>query len=84
MRVIVDRMQCEANRRCELLAPEVFYVDDDDQLHLRIEEPGPALLAGVREAVERCPKRALELLDISSAATQSPGQRPSSNGGSRS
>ena len=65
MRVRVDRDLCEANAVCAGLVPEVFEVDDEDNLVIREPEvPGP--LAGrVRHAVRSCPKTALRLADES-------------------
>jgi ferredoxin len=45
------------------LVPEVFEVRDDDRLYLRAERPPEALRARVDEAVRRCPKQALSLID---------------------
>jgi ferredoxin len=61
MRVTVDRDLCEANAVCAGLVPEVFDVDDDDTLHVLVDEV-PAELAGqVRKAVQSCPKTALSV-----------------------
>jgi ferredoxin len=61
MRVIVDRDLCEANGVCANLVPQVFELDDDDELHIAAGEV-PAELAGkVRLAVQSCPKMALRL-----------------------
>jgi ferredoxin len=63
MRVRVDRDLCESNGVCERLVPEVFEVDDDDRLRLKQERPPEALRARVEEAVRRCPKQALSIVD---------------------
>ena len=61
MKVTVDRDLCEANGVCAGLAPEVFDLDDEDQLHILLPEV-PARLADVaRRAVGSCPKTALRL-----------------------
>ena len=62
MRVQVDRDVCESNGVCVRLVPEVFALDDDDRLRL---EPSPpeALRARIEEAVRRCPKQALKIVD---------------------
>jgi ferredoxin len=60
MRVIVDYDACEANGICEGISPEVFELDDDDNLHLLVQ-PGPELAAQMRRAVQSCPKAALSL-----------------------
>ena len=63
MRVVVDWDLCESNAICMSVAPEVFEVDDDDQLNLLQENPPEELRAKVEEAVRRCPKQALALED---------------------
>ena len=64
MRVRVDHELCEANAVCVRLVPEVFELDDDDRLRLK-GEPHEALRSRVAEAVRRCPKQALTLVDES-------------------
>ena len=61
MRVTVDKGLCEANAVCAGLVPEVFSVDDEDELHIVAGEVPPQLADGVREAVMSCPKTALLL-----------------------
>ncbi len=61
MRVMVDRDLCEANAICAGLVPEVFDVDDNDELHILVSEVPEALADGVRRAVGSCPKTALRL-----------------------
>jgi ferredoxin len=63
MRIVVDYAQCESNALCVGAAPEVFELDDDDDLHLLIERPGPELRAKVEEAVRLCPKQALSIAE---------------------
>jgi ferredoxin len=54
----VDRNLCEANARCVKVAPDIFSLDDDEELH--IAQPGddadPMLVA---KAVASCPRNAL-------------------------
>jgi ferredoxin len=64
MRIVVDYALCESNAVCMRLVPEVFEVRDDDRLYLRTEQPPETLRARVEEAVRRCPKQALLLLDV--------------------
>ena len=61
MRVTVDTELCEANAVCAGLVPEVFYVDDSDELTIMASEVPSALAGRVREAVRCCPKMALQL-----------------------
>ena len=63
MRVVVDRDVCESNAICVGMAPEVFEVDDDDNLNILQENPPDALRGKVEQAVRMCPKQALTLLD---------------------
>ena len=61
MRVTVDTLLCEANAVCAGLVPQVFSVDDEDELHILVSEVPPELADRVREAVRSCPKTALLL-----------------------
>ena len=61
LKVIVDRDLCEANGECMRAAPEVFFVDDNDKLVVKMERPPPELLEKVKTAVRRCPRAALAL-----------------------
>ena len=61
LRVVVARDLCEANGTCVSNAPEVFALDDTDELRVLNEHPEPALLDKVRAAVRGCPKGALSL-----------------------
>ena len=65
MRVRVDHQLCEANAVCVRLVPEVFALDDDDRLRFKEEYPDEALRSRLAEAVRRCPKQALALVDES-------------------
>jgi ferredoxin len=61
LKVIVDYQLCEANALCMDAAPEVFSVDDDENLHVLQEHPSPELREAVERAVRACPKGALSL-----------------------
>ena len=63
MRVRVDRELCESNGVCVRLVPEVFELDDDDRLRFAQERPPETLRARVEQAVRRCPKQALAILE---------------------
>lgn len=63
MKVTVDRDLCEANAICAGLVPEVFDVDDNDELHILVEEVPSEFAEGVRRAVNSCPKTALKLVE---------------------
>lgn len=59
MKVEVDLNLCEANAICVGLAPKVFQLDDDDVLHIIVDEVPEELEKRVRMAIDRCPKAAL-------------------------
>jgi ferredoxin len=68
MRVRVDYDLCEANAVCAGLVPQVFEVDDDDNMFILVEDVPAELAAQVRHAVASCPKLALSLDDESAPA----------------
>ena len=63
MRVEADWDACEANGVCAGLVPEVFEVDDNDNLNILVDEIPAGLVEGVRRAVRSCPKAALRLTE---------------------
>ena len=63
MRVQVDRQLCESNAVCVRLVPEVFTLDDDDRLRVASGPLPEALRQRVEQAVRRCPKQALTLVE---------------------
>lgn len=62
-RVEVDEDLCEANGVCEAICPEVFLVNEEDELEILQPEPPADLHEPVREAVDRCPKVALRVVE---------------------
>ncbi|ACZ84220.1 ferredoxin [Streptosporangium roseum] len=60
MRVIVDRVLCQVHAQCVFAAPEVFELDDDDQL-VYVAEPDDGLIDAVEEAARACPVQAIFL-----------------------
>ncbi len=62
MQVVVDRDLCEANGVCVGLVPEVFELDDDEELVILQPELPENRLERVSLAVARCPKNALKML----------------------
>jgi len=63
MRVQVASAACEANGVCAGLVPEVFGLDDDDNLHVLAGDVPAELLATVQLAVRSCPKAALRVTE---------------------
>ena len=64
MKVIVDTSICEAHGDCVLAAPEVFDLDDEDNV-VRVlqQEPGEELRDQVEEAEQMCPVSAIRIED---------------------
>jgi ferredoxin len=63
MKVVVDFDLCEANAVCVDQAPEVFKVDENDFLHILIENPPESLRRKVEAAVRLCPRQAISIVD---------------------
>lgn len=63
LKVVVDYDLCEANARCMEVAPEVFQVDDDDNLNVLMEHPPDALREKVKEAERVCPRQAITIVE---------------------
>ena len=63
MRVIVDLNQCESNALCMGVAPDVFHVDDDDNLTVLNETADESARERVLEAVRVCPNQAISIVD---------------------
>jgi ferredoxin len=61
MRVVVDWDLCEANAKCEEIAPEMFEVQDDEKSHVLLERPGEELREKAERAVRMCPKTAISI-----------------------
>lgn len=62
MKITVDRSKCTGLGICESLAPDVFEIDDENNLVLLTETITAELLEGVEEAIRGCPTEALRLL----------------------
>lgn len=62
MRVTADWDLCESNGMCQGAAPEMFHLDEKDELNIANDgDVPPELTDKVREAVRLCPKMALSL-----------------------
>ena len=60
IRVHVDMNLCQSNGQCELAAPEIFALGDDDVLRWK-GEVDPSLREKALEAVEACPMQAISV-----------------------
>lgn len=63
MKIVVDWSLCEGNGNCEAAAPELFELDDDDELTVLDENPPEAMRKKAEAAVRSCPKSALSIED---------------------
>jgi ferredoxin len=64
MKVIIDELRCDAHGVCVSACPEVFALDDDDDV-VRVlnEHPGEALRETLAQATLGCPKAAITIED---------------------
>lgn len=63
LKILVDYELCEANRVCVRQAPEVFQVDESDQLYVLQEHPSDSQIPDVKTAARRCPRQAIKLVE---------------------
>ena len=61
MKIIVDYDLCEANAVCMAKDPEVFRVNDDDNLDILMKEIPESHRQKVEEATRLCPRQALRI-----------------------
>ncbi len=63
LQVVVDFELCEANALCVDACPEVFEVDDDDNLQILIERPDATLRDKLVAAERACPRQAIRVVE---------------------
>ena len=61
MKILVDYDLCEANAICMQQAPDVFKVDEEDNLQILMDEIPEAQREAVENSVRLCPRQALKL-----------------------
>ncbi|HZJ05729.1 MAG TPA: ferredoxin [Nocardioidaceae bacterium] len=61
MHVRADFDLCEANGICVGIDPEVFDLDDDDNLNILHPEVTPENESRIRQAIDSCPRNALSM-----------------------
>lgn len=68
IRVYVDEELCQGHARCNLTAPGVFGLRDEDGHAVVLCDPVPSEMEeAARRAVIGCPERAIRLVDPSGA-----------------
>jgi ferredoxin len=64
MKIVLDELRCDAHGVCVDACPEVFALDeDDDVVRLLTTEPDEVLRDGVERAARACPKAAITIED---------------------
>jgi ferredoxin len=63
MRVIVDIDRCDSNGLCTEIAPELFRLDESDDLQVLVEYPAESDWGLAEKAARGCPKLAITLLE---------------------
>lgn len=61
-RLEVNPQLCEAHALCVEIAPEVFVLNDDDDVATCDEDPPEALLPDVKAAISGCPRQAISMV----------------------
>lgn len=59
MKVTVDDDRCRGHAVCCSLCPEVFALNDDGYAEVQVPEVPVEFEQAVRDAVDRCPERAI-------------------------
>lgn len=63
MKVVVDFDLCQSHALCTQAAPEVFEINDEGLLDVKLERPGEELRAKVEQAARECPTLAISIVD---------------------
>lgn len=62
MKVIVDELRCDAHGVCVAACPEVFALEDtDDVVRVLVDEPDDSLREKLEKAAKACPKAAIRI-----------------------
>lgn len=62
MKVTVDELRCDAHGLCVDACPQVFALNDDDDLvRVLVVEPEESLRASLERAAMLCPKAAIKI-----------------------
>jgi ferredoxin len=59
----IDAARCRGHGQCELIAPEVFQLGDDDRGHVIVDQVPPGSAVAARDAVLMCPEGAVEVTE---------------------
>lgn len=59
MKVVVSEDLCEGHGKCEMAAPEVFELREDDLSHVLVDDVDEELAPKVERAIRLCPRQAI-------------------------
>ncbi len=63
MKVEVNHDVCEGHGKCQMSAPEVFELRDDDLSYVLVDDVPPELREKVDRAIRLCPRAAIRWVD---------------------
>lgn len=63
MKVQVNHDKCEGHGKCEMAAPEVFELRDDDLSYVLVDDVSEELKAKVERAIRLCPRQAISWVE---------------------
>lgn len=63
MKVTLDTDLCEAHGLCEVSAPELFQLGDEDIVTILDDNPAPELHDAARRAAGSCPRIAVQIVE---------------------
>jgi ferredoxin len=69
VKIEVDVEKCMGHGQCEIFAPEVFWIGNDDVVEVRreVDLGDPAAVEAVRTAAQNCPERVITLVEGTTA-----------------
>jgi ferredoxin len=62
-KIKIDWDLCESNAMCEALAPDVYEIDDDDNLQVHDDVVTDDNRALIEQTVASCPKSAISIVE---------------------
>ena len=69
MRVVVNEDMCEGHGKCQMAAPEVFALGEDDISRVVLEVIPADLEEKVRRAARLCPRQAISVTESVAASS---------------
>ncbi|MGH2609178.1 MAG: ferredoxin [Tepidiformaceae bacterium] len=63
MRAVVNEDMCEGHGKCQMSAPEVFELGDDDISRVKLDPVPEELREKVERAARLCPRQAINLVE---------------------